>query len=256
MNAHERLETDLPRRRHPGAGLAPRGARPGPGRGGVPQRHRTRCSPCSTAARTRAARCSQGIVFGTSVACPLHNWTIGLCTRPGRARPTKAARRASRSRWTTARCSWTTAELASHATDLTRPVAGPGAPHGLRLTPTARTAAMTETRSTCPYCGVGCGVIIESRRRRRSPACAATRTTRPTSGGCAPRAPRLHLTASAAITRQTRLLQPMQRAAARRSAAAPSAGTRALDLAAEPLCRHHRSSTAPTPWASTSRASC
>ena len=24
---------------------------------------------------------SQGIVFGTSVACPLHNWTIGLCAR-------------------------------------------------------------------------------------------------------------------------------------------------------------------------------
>ena len=23
---------------------------------------------------------SQGIVFGTSVACPLHNWTIGLAT--------------------------------------------------------------------------------------------------------------------------------------------------------------------------------
>ncbi|MDO8375408.1 MAG: hypothetical protein Q7T39_26070, partial [Polaromonas sp.] len=22
---------------------------------------------------------------------------------------------------------------------------------------------MTETRSTCPYCGVGCGVIIESK---------------------------------------------------------------------------------------------
>ena len=22
---------------------------------------------------------SQGIVFGTSVACPMHNWTIGLC---------------------------------------------------------------------------------------------------------------------------------------------------------------------------------
>jgi nitrite reductase (NADH) small subunit len=22
---------------------------------------------------------SQGIVFGTSVACPLHNWSIGLC---------------------------------------------------------------------------------------------------------------------------------------------------------------------------------
>ena len=22
---------------------------------------------------------SQGIVFGTQVACPMHNWTIGLC---------------------------------------------------------------------------------------------------------------------------------------------------------------------------------
>ena len=28
---------------------------------------------------------------------------------------------------------------------------------------------MTETRSTCPYCGVGCGVIIESFSRERSP---------------------------------------------------------------------------------------
>lgn len=28
---------------------------------------------------------SQGIVFGTSVACPLHNWTIGLDTGCARA---------------------------------------------------------------------------------------------------------------------------------------------------------------------------
>jgi nitrite reductase (NADH) small subunit len=38
---------------------------------------------------------SQGIVFGTSVACPLHNWTIGLDERLRRRRPMKAARRAS-----------------------------------------------------------------------------------------------------------------------------------------------------------------
>jgi nitrite reductase (NADH) small subunit len=37
---------------------------------------------------------SQGIVAASSVACPLHNWTIGLADgRP--ARPTRAARRAS-----------------------------------------------------------------------------------------------------------------------------------------------------------------
>ena len=34
---------------------------------------------------------SQGIVFGTSVACPLHNWTIGLADGAARARPTSAA---------------------------------------------------------------------------------------------------------------------------------------------------------------------
>ena len=34
---------------------------------------------------------SQGIVFGTSVACPLHNWTIGLCNGQAAA-PMKAAR--------------------------------------------------------------------------------------------------------------------------------------------------------------------
>ncbi len=28
---------------------------------------------------------SQGIVFGDSVACPLHNWTIGLATGEARA---------------------------------------------------------------------------------------------------------------------------------------------------------------------------
>ena len=36
---------------------------------------------------------SQGIVFGTSVACPLHNWTIGLCDGQAQA-PMRVARRA------------------------------------------------------------------------------------------------------------------------------------------------------------------
>ncbi len=38
---------------------------------------------------------SQGIVFGDRVACPLHNWSIGLADGRPR-RPTWAARRDSR----------------------------------------------------------------------------------------------------------------------------------------------------------------
>ena len=68
----------------------------------------------------------------------------------------------------------------------------------------------TDTRSTCPYCGVGCGVIIES---------SADQITgvrgdpdHPANFGrlCA-KGSTLHLTASAPVTLQTRLLYPMRR---------------------------------------------
>lgn len=69
---------------------------------------------------------------------------------------------------------------------------------------------MTETRSTCPYCGVGCGVIISSdggqitgvRGDPQHPA---------NFGRLCTKGSTLHLTASAAVTRQTRLLHPMVR---------------------------------------------
>ena len=67
---------------------------------------------------------SQGIVFGNSVACPLHNWNIGL--RDGCARtpdegctPRFAVEVREGAVYLDAN------ELATHATDLTRPVAGP-----------------------------------------------------------------------------------------------------------------------------------
>ncbi|GAB3474283.1 nitrate reductase [Polaromonas eurypsychrophila] len=68
-----------------------------------------------------------------------------------------------------------------------------------------------ETRSTCPYCGVGCGVIIESTGDeitgvRGDPDHPANFGRLCTKGST------LHLTASHAVTRQTRLLHPMQRA--------------------------------------------
>jgi assimilatory nitrate reductase catalytic subunit len=67
-----------------------------------------------------------------------------------------------------------------------------------------------ETRSTCPYCGVGCGVIIESQGTqitgvRGDPDHPANFGRLCTKGST------LHLTASAPITQQTRLLQPMRR---------------------------------------------
>ncbi|MDD2844972.1 MAG: molybdopterin-dependent oxidoreductase [Rhodoferax sp.] len=89
---------------------------------------------------------------------------------------------------------------------------------------------MTETRSTCPYCGVGCGVIIESRHNqitgvRGDPDHPANFGRLCTKGSS------LHLTASADITAQARLLYPMQR----HQRGAPAQRTdwdSALDLAA------------------------
>ncbi len=68
-----------------------------------------------------------------------------------------------------------------------------------------------ETRSTCPYCGVGCGVIIESAGDqitgvRGDPDHPAN------FGRLCSKGSTLHLTASAVVTRQTRLLHPMRRA--------------------------------------------
>ncbi|SEF24093.1 nitrate reductase [Variovorax sp. NFACC27] len=87
-----------------------------------------------------------------------------------------------------------------------------------------------ETRSTCPYCGVGCGVIIESTGDeitgvRGDPEHPANFGRLCTKGST------LHLTASATVTRQTRLLQPMQRLA-RGEAPAAVAWDTALDNAA------------------------
>ena len=67
---------------------------------------------------------SQGIVFGTSVACPLHNWTIGLdsgCTKE----PDEGCTPRFAVKVEGGVVFLDASELASHATDLTRPIAGP-----------------------------------------------------------------------------------------------------------------------------------
>ena len=90
---------------------------------------------------------------------------------------------------------------------------------------------MAETKSTCPYCGVGCGVIIESqggqitgvRGDAEHPA---------NFGRLCTKGSTLHLTATTEVTRQTRLLQPMRRA---QRGAAPEVieWNTALDTAAD-----------------------
>ena len=92
---------------------------------------------------------------------------------------------------------------------------------------------MTDTKSTCPYCGVGCGVIIESDGAqitgvRGDPDHPANFGRLCTKGST------LHLTASAPVTMATRLLQPRLRQQ-RGGAAEVIDWTSALDLAADRL---------------------
>ena len=72
---------------------------------------------------------SQGIVFGTSVACPLHNWTIGLddgCAKaPDQGCTTKFACKVEGGQ-----VLLDPMELATLALDLQPPKAGPGASTG------------------------------------------------------------------------------------------------------------------------------
>ena len=69
---------------------------------------------------------------------------------------------------------------------------------------------MKETRSTCPYCGVGCGVIIDSRAGqitgvRGDPQHPAN------FGRLCSKGSTLHLSASPYVNQSTRLLQPQKR---------------------------------------------
>ena len=67
---------------------------------------------------------SQGIVFGTSVACPLHNWSIELHSGCARE-PDECCTPRFAVKVEDGVVSLGADELRHHATDLTRPIAGP-----------------------------------------------------------------------------------------------------------------------------------
>jgi len=92
---------------------------------------------------------------------------------------------------------------------------------------------MKETRSTCPYCGVGCGVIIESNAGqitgvRGDPAHPANL------GRLCSKGSSLHLTANPVLAEQTRLLQPMRRLV-RGGSLQPMAWDNAMQMASQTL---------------------
>ena len=67
---------------------------------------------------------SQGIVFGESVACPLHNWTIGLCDGQAAA-PDAGCTPSFACKVDGGQVFLDADELANKALDLPAPVAGP-----------------------------------------------------------------------------------------------------------------------------------
>ncbi len=91
----------------------------------------------------------------------------------------------------------------------------------------------TQTRSTCPYCGTGCGVIIESKDGQvvnvlGDPEHPANFGRLCTKGST------LHLTAAASVTQQSRLLTPQHRVQ-RGGAAQAMTWDAAMDMAAKRL---------------------
>ena len=72
----------------------------------------------------KAGPLSQGIVSGRQVACPLHNWNIGLCTGQAGA-PDEGCTPRFSVKVQDGAVHLDAQELASHALDLTAPTAGP-----------------------------------------------------------------------------------------------------------------------------------
>ena len=68
----------------------------------------------------------QGIVFGTRVACPLHNWSIGLCDGQAAA-PDEGCTISFACKVDGGEVYLDAGELATLALDLVPPKAGPGA---------------------------------------------------------------------------------------------------------------------------------
>jgi hypothetical protein len=99
-------------------------------------------------------------VFGTSVACPLHNWTIGWTAvvprQPDEGCTPRFAVKVENG--------LVSLDSGRAGQPCHRPDPPGGRTRSAHGDQRMRDAPVRETRSTCPYCGVGCGVVIESQR--------------------------------------------------------------------------------------------
>ena len=90
---------------------------------------------------------SQGIVHNKRVTCPLHNFVIELASGEAVAPDEGCAHVASGARWRTAPC----------GCRFVRP----------RPLPPSEGNRRVPVKTTCPYCGVGCGVVADRDRGGR-----------------------------------------------------------------------------------------
>jgi nitrite reductase (NADH) small subunit len=154
---------------------------------------------------------SQGIVFGESVACPLHNWTIGLADGCAKAPDEGCTQRFAVKVEARDRCRWTRKSCAAWrwAPSL-QPMFQPSPPKtvtsGLNLLPLSLSAqpcwgegdcaaplqntTLTMRKKPNPPAPTAAWAVASSLKAMasKSPACVATPTTPPTSAACAAKA--------------------------------------------------------------------
>ena len=117
------MEANLPAHRHPAPRRTPRFAQRRPPGGDLPHRGRKVFALLDRCPH-KGGPLSQGIVFGESVACPLHNWSIGLADGCAKS-PDEGCTPAFACKVDSGQVFLDADELASKALDLPAPVAGP-----------------------------------------------------------------------------------------------------------------------------------
>ena len=179
-------KVDLPRRRHPACSARAASRAQSGGDVAVFRNAEDKVFALLDRCPHKGGPLSQGIVFGDSVACPLHNWTIGLADGCAAAPDDGCAQRFC----VRVEDGAVALDLAELADSPRRSRTGALARAAVERAAAPRADADARNPLHLPLLRRRLRRDHRDRGRRRSPACAATRTTRPTSAACAARAAR------------------------------------------------------------------